>query len=270
MAIVLSTSPISALAFPFILGMLWGVGSVLFGLSVERIGVALTYSLIIGLTATLGSLLPLLLATSLPSQRVLMLFLAGILIMTIGLTVSAFAGMKREIQQKSRGFKLGLLIAVISGMTSPMLNMGFVYGRPILETAQALGIPEELSTLPVWIVVLLGGFSINFGYAAYLLLRRKTFILFAKNTRLPLLLSITSGIIFFSGLAIYGAASSLLNALGTSVGWALLMSLMIVVSNISSILTGEWKGSKRALRYQLTSILILILGISIMGTSFYL
>lgn len=190
--------------------------------------------------------------------------------MITGLVVSTFAGMKRVVQQKSGGFKLGLLIAVISGMTSPMLNMGFVYGHPILETARALGIPEELSTFPVWIVVLLGGFSINFGYAAYLLLRRKSFALFVKSTRFPLLVSITSGIIFFSSLAIYGAASSLLNALGTSVGWALLMSLVIVVSNVSGVLTGEWKGSKSALRYQLTSIVILIFGISTMGVSLYL
>ena len=150
-----------------------------------------------------------------------------------------------------------------------MLNIGFVYGIPIVETAQAHGI-SEFATLPVWIIVLLGGFLVNFGYAAYLLIKTKTFKLFAQNTKTNLVLSTVSGIFYFFGLAIYGIASSRLDTLGTSIGWALLMSLMIVISNLSSVLTGEWTGSRKALRYQLMSISILILGISVMGISFYL
>jgi len=117
---------------------------------------------------------------------------------------------------------------------------------------------------------LLGGFSVNFGYAAYLLLKTKTYKLFPEKTSTHLIFSVTSGVFFFSGLAIYGIASSLLAKLGTSIGWALLMSLMILISNLSSIIMGEWKNSKRALRYQLTSISILILGIAIMGLSLYI
>ena len=265
---ILLSSPASAIYNSFICGVLWGIGSVLFGLSIARIGLALTYSLIIGLTAAVGSLLPLLLAP-LPNLGVLALFATGILIMFLGLAVSAYAGMKRETEQKNRKFRLGLLLAVISGLTSPMLNIGFVYGIPIVETAQTHGI-TEFATLPVWIIVLLGGFLINFGYATYLLIKAKTFKLFAQKTKTPLILSITSGIFYFSGLSIYGIASSRLDTLGTSVGWALLMSLMIVISNLSGILTGEWTGSRKALRFQLTSISILILGISVMGISVYL
>jgi len=190
--------------------------------------------------------------------------------MFIGLAVSAYSGMKRETLQKSRGFKLGLILAMISGITSPMLNLGFVCGSPILETAKRFGASEEFATLPVWIIVLFGGFLVNFGYAVYLLIKAKTFKLFAQNIKIPLILSATSGIFFFSGLGIYGIATSLLDVLGTSIGWAFLMSSMIVISNFSSILTREWKDSKKALKYQLVSILILILGILIMGVSFYI
>lgn len=269
LAIILLSSPSSAVSTSFVLGILWGIGSLLFGLSIARIGLALSYSLIIGLTASLGSLLPLLLSP-LPNLRVLSLFSTGILLMFFGLVISAYAGKKRETDQKNRKFRLGLLLAVISGLTSPMLNIGFVYGAPIVETAKTHGVPQELATLPVWIIVLLGGLLVNFGYTAYLLIKTKTFKLFTQNTKKPLILSIISGIFYFSGIAIYGIASSLLNALGTSIGWALLMSLMIVISNLSSLLIGEWTGSRKALGYQLISILILILGISVMGLSFYL
>jgi hypothetical protein len=81
---------------------------------------------------------------------VLALFATGILIMFLGLAVSAYAGTKRETEQKNRKFRLGLLLAVISGLTSPMLNIGFVYGIPIVETAQTHGISGY--PLPVWMI----------------------------------------------------------------------------------------------------------------------
>ena len=267
-ATILLLSPINAIFNSLFFGILWGIGSVLFGLSVIRIGIALTYSLIIGLTAAIGSLLPMLL-THLPTLNVLVSFTFGILLLFLGLVFSGYAGIKREQQRKKR-FKLGLIIAVISGLTSPMLNIGFVYGNPILETALSLGVSAEFATIPLWIPILLGGFLVNFGYAAYLLIKAKTYKLFPENTCKHLILSLTSGIFFFSGLAIYGIASSLLNTLGTSIGWALLMSLMILISNLTSILTGEWKNSKKALKYQLISISILIIGMLIMGLSFYI
>ena len=267
-ATILLLSPINAIFNSLFFGILWGIGSVLFGLSVIRIGIALTYSLIIGLTAAIGSLLPMLL-THLPTLNVLVSFTLGILLMFLGLVFSGYAGIKREQQRKKR-FKLGLIIAVISGLTSPMLNIGFVYGNPILETALSLGVSAEFATIPLWIPVLLGGFLVNFGYASYLLIKAKTYKLFPENTCKHLILSLTSGILFFSGLAIYGIASSLLNTLGTSIGWALLMSLMILISNLTSILTGEWKNSKKALKYQLVSISILIIGMLIIGLSFYI
>ena len=62
--IILASSSVNTIAISFSCGILWGIGSVLFSLSIMRIGLALTYSLIIGLTASIGSLLPLLLDAS--------------------------------------------------------------------------------------------------------------------------------------------------------------------------------------------------------------
>lgn len=266
--IILSSSPNIAILLSFFCGILWGIGSVLFGLSVVRIGLALTYSLIIGLTAIVGSFLPLFL-DSFPSLGVLLPSILGMFVMFLGLTLSAYAGMKREKLQRRKKLKIGLILALISGLTSPMLNLGFVYGNPILQTAQSLGVMIEFASLPIWMIVLLGGFIVNFGYAIYLLIRSKTYKLFPRSIGNHFALSFTSGVFFFSGLTIYGVASSLLETLGASVGWALLMSLMIIISNFSSILMGEWKNCRKALRFQLISISILILGTSIMSLSFY-
>lgn len=266
---ILLSLPSGVLISSFFFGMLWGVGSVLFGLSVVRIGLALTYSLILGLTIVIGSLLPLFFDLSSVSAKVVLALSFGIVLIFSGLTISTCAGIKRERLQKGKGFKAGLVIAAVSGIMSPMLNIGFVYGQPIFETAKLFGVSERWATLPIWIVVLSGGFLINIGYAIYLLIKNNTFILFTEKIKIPLSVSVISGIFWFSGFGIYGVATSILGPLGVSVGWGLLMSLMIVVSNIWGILMKEWEGSKTALRYQLLSILVLILGIIVIAMGFY-
>lgn len=263
---VLITSPLDSVFFSFLFGMLWGLGSVLFGLSVTKIGLSLSYSLILGLVIIIGSLLPLFSAPLV--SKVISTLLFGILFIFIGLAISTYAGIKRDGFKTGKGFKTGLIIAVVSGITSPMLNIGFIYGRPILETAKSSGASNASATLPIWIIVLFGGFLVNIGYAIYLLITNKTFDLFVSKVKTPLFVSVVSGTFWFSGFGIYGVATSHLGSLGTSAGWGLLMSLMIIISNIWGILTKEWKDNSKALKYQLISILVSILGVVIIAMSF--
>jgi hypothetical protein len=58
--VVYSSSPRRDLALLALFGMGWGVGAILFGLGMDRLGMALGYPVIMGLIASLGSLIPLL------------------------------------------------------------------------------------------------------------------------------------------------------------------------------------------------------------------
>src|ERR1700737_2365847 len=49
----------TTLAKVFAFGLLWGVGATLFGLGISRVGMALGFALVLGITASFGSLLPL-------------------------------------------------------------------------------------------------------------------------------------------------------------------------------------------------------------------
>lgn len=40
-------------------GFLWGIGGILFGLSVSYVGLSLTYGIVMGLAGSIGSLVPL-------------------------------------------------------------------------------------------------------------------------------------------------------------------------------------------------------------------
>src|SRR6266403_5530710 len=42
----------------FLFGLLWGVGATLFGLAISRVGMALGFALILGITSSFGSLIP--------------------------------------------------------------------------------------------------------------------------------------------------------------------------------------------------------------------
>src|SRR4029079_13781218 len=57
---VYSASPVKDLAVLALFGLGWRVGAVLFGLGMERLGMALGYPIIMGLIASLGALIPLL------------------------------------------------------------------------------------------------------------------------------------------------------------------------------------------------------------------
>src|ERR1700677_1805572 len=57
---VYAASPAHDLALLALFGMGWGLGAVLFGLGMDKLGMALGYPIIMGLIAGLGAMIPLL------------------------------------------------------------------------------------------------------------------------------------------------------------------------------------------------------------------
>jgi L-rhamnose-H+ transport protein len=254
---------------------MWGIGSVLFGLSVVRIGVTLTYSIIISMTGVLGTIIPLFLNRTLPPFQTLVILTTGLLVMLLGLLISGYAGALREKRQKegktshSKTYWIGLMIAIVSGIMSPMLNVGFSSGKQISEVALKFGASASNATLPIWVVVLFGGFLINIGYALYLLFMNKSFVFFLYPNIRPTVSAILSGLFWFGGIGLFGIATVALGSLGTSVGWAILMGSMIIVSSFWGIVIGEWKGTRKALQVQVASVLILVVGIVIIASALF-
>ena len=74
---------------------------------------------------------------------------------------------------------------------------------------------------------------------------------------------------WFGGFGLFGIATVFLGNLGTSVGWAMLMSSIIAISTLWGMLTGEWKGVKRAFNIQILSVLALIMGVVIISFTLF-
>jgi L-rhamnose-H+ transport protein len=75
------------------------------------------------------------------------------------------------------------------------------------------------------------------------------------------------GVLWMAGMALYGIGANRLGRLGPSLGWAILMSSMVLVANALGVLTGEWHAAPSRARRQLALGLALLL-VAIAGLGF--
>jgi L-rhamnose-H+ transport protein len=258
------------LALAALFGLGWGVGSVLFGLGVARVGTALAFAIIISLSAAVGALVPMavLHPDQIGSARGALLFL-GLAIVIVGVTLCSRAGMLKESAlgiQKTGSFTRGLVICIASGVTSPMMNFSLAFGSPISAEAARLGANPANASIAILAVAISSGFLVNAGYCLYLLSRNDSW---RSLTLRGVLLTILMGFLWMFGMFFYGLGATRLGQYGSVLGWPLFMTVMVLVANLWGILTGEWTGAGRsALRYQAlgNAVMIVALVVIALGT----
>ena len=184
----------------------WGLGSTLFGIGTAAVGNSLGFSIILGLTATLGSVIVM---VALHRDALLtpvgVYNLVGLAITVLGLAGCGYAGMRKEREQAAAeasqrllkieepqeeggggpqlGFCAGMVICLLSGALSPMLNLALAFGNDgtavpgggmqeqathemqmhgVTHTAQI-----RYSNNPTWCIGVGAGFFVNIGYCCY-------------------------------------------------------------------------------------------------------
>jgi len=270
---VYTGAPASAVIKVLLFGILWGVGATLFGLGISRVGLALGFALILGITASFGSLLPMAILhpDQLTTKRGLALIL-GTLVMVIGLTFLALAGRARERdagsgENQHSGFTVGLMICIFSGIFSSMLNFSFVFGDELRMRALQLGTPSTMAANPIWALAVSGGFLANFLYCVRLLNKNRTWSVFRQgNVGLHWLLGIAMGLLWFGGTLTYGVGASFMGLLGGIIGWPIFMTIDIIAALFWGAVSGEWKGAtRRTLAYNWAGVAVLLLAIAIIS-----
>lgn len=270
---VISSAPSQAIWIGALFGFLWGIGGIMFGKSIPYIGISLTYGIVMGSCSAVGSLIPLFQIESATSLPAFPLIIVGVIVMLIGVAVTAYAGVKRDkITQKENtgaiNLKVGLTIAIISGVLSALLNVGFVNAQPVGETAEAAGVIARNSSLAVWVVVLVGAYVMNAGYAIVLLTKNRTWSSFSvPNSGKAYMWAIVAGLFWFGALGIYGQGATLMGDMGPVIGWPILLGVSLIVSNIWAYLNNEWKGASKPFAWLLFGLLILIVATAILGYS---
>jgi L-rhamnose-H+ transport protein len=230
-------------------GFGWGTAQVLFGLAVDAIGIALTFSLVLGTSAAVGALVPLI---RLHPERLNTLtghyMLAGVALMIAGVLVCAVAGSRREKTMRMRGgpqkrTTLGLALAILCGLGAAFVNFGLAFGAPLVDAAQAFGTNELNASNAVWLPLMLAGAVPNILYCLWLLRKNGTGNRFDHGGAGHWGLAFAMAICWFGSTVLYGLSASKLGAWGAVLGWPLFMSLIVITACVLGMVTGEWLGA---------------------------
>jgi L-rhamnose-proton symport protein (RhaT) len=267
---IIGNAPQNAIMLAMLFGFLWGIGGIMFGVSVPYIGISLTYGIVMGLASSVGSLIPLFQMENATAQPAFPYVIAGVTVMLIGVGITAIAGIKRDKVKNggssSNNIVKGLTIASICGVLSALLNVGFANASPVAEVAENAGIITRNSSLAAWIVVLGGAYLMNAGYSIFLLFKNKSWNSFGvKKSGKAYIWAIVAGLSWFAALGVYGQGSALLGDIGPVIGWPILLGLSLIISNIWALLSGEWKGASKAFGLLIIGLAVLILASVILG-----
>ncbi len=259
---VVAACPKDAIFRTLGLGIVYGVGGVTFGLGIRYIGFSLNYAIAIGISAGLGTLLPLIWHpnngfvwlivdkfSNVPGRVVL----AGILISLGGIALCGLAGVLREHSggdsPSQYSFKIGVPLAVAAGILSAVFNFSLLAGEPLEKAAVAAGASELLKMNAIYPFSNGGTFITNFIWCVFLIQRNGTG---SQLFRLPekrvstlgfyYLMAALSGAFWYCQFFFYGMGHANMGTRYGFTSWALHMAMLILFSNLYGWLFREWEG----------------------------
>ena len=283
--IIASTVP-SIKTVTYIMGLIWGVGGLTYGLGVRYLGMSLGNSITLGFCSAFGALVPSIYYNFYPVEGKVsftdmisntggQMVLFGVLVCLIGIAISGKAGMLKEAdfatghEDKDKDFSLvkGLIIAIISGILSSFFNFGIEAGKPMADEAVRQGFNPLFQNNVTYIVILWGGLTTNFIWCMYLNFKNKSFKDYT-NTATPIaknvLISSIAGTMWFIQFFFYGMGESKLGNGASS--WILHMATIILTANFWGFYLKEWTGvSKKTFRTFLWGIGLILASIFIVG-----
>lgn len=283
------------LAWTYLFGCLWGLGGLTFGLTMRYLGMSLGMGVALGYCAAFGTLLPpvaklfipfipcdetiVQIASTLPGQ----ITLIGVLACLVGIGLAAMAGLSKEREMdepakteavKEFNFPRGMAVATFSGVMSACFAFALTAAKPIGESSLLAGTDMIWTGLPKLVVVLIGGFTTNFLWCAYLHVRNGTAYQYLSGTvrdghaslagaggehgaaapgtpadgdpRVPMLgnyaFSALAGTIWYLQFFFYTMGETQMGRFGFA-SWTLHMASIIIFSTMWGWIFHEWKGA---------------------------
>lgn len=273
---VLTEAPSSAFWAAFILGATYGFGGLSFGYAIRNIGYSLTYTISIGISAVLGTIVPLIISGKVVEQFSKTgggIVLAGMMISIVGVAMCGRAGFLKEknLAQKEGKSKLGfnmkkgLFLTLIAGTLSAVWGISLELGQPISDIAAKYGAGHFegnaklivssmgcLVTNLTWFIVA----TIKDGSIKSLWQRKKVGNKkFFGNYALASL----AGSLWYTQFFFYGLGHVKMGSFQFA-SWVLHMSMLIFFSYIIGVIMKEWGGVKRRTYVTLIIALLVLVG----------
>lgn len=282
---ILTSAPSQAFWGAFLLGAVYGFGGMSFGLAIKHIGYSLTYTLAIGISSVLGTLLPLTFLGGLSehfSRPGAGIVIVGMIVSIVGVVLCGWAGFKKERdidalsgQKSTFNMTKGLFLAIIAGFLSGVFNISLEIGQPIADIAAQKGAGHFEGNAKM-IVSTAGCFLVNFIWFIVLGIKHKTLKEFTSKSGISWstrfknsLWSALAGSLWFFQFFFYGLGHVKMGHF-QFVSWALHMSMLIFFSYMVGVLMKEWKNvSKKTYILLIIALLILVASFIITGYGSY-
>lgn len=280
-------APASVVSFTFLMGLLWGIGGLTYGLGVRYLGMSLGNSVTLGFCAAFGAIVPPVYYTINPVEGKISLFdimatpggqlvLLGVVICIVGIAISGKAGMNKEKEISAEESKKsvaefslvkGLIIAIFSGILSSFMNFGIEAGKPMADASVVAGNNPLFANNVSYVVIMLGGLLTNLVWTSILSIKNRSYTDFSDKTAPRLknvIFSAMAGTTWFLQFFFYGMGESKMGNGASS--WILHMSTIILTANMWGIYRKEWKGtSKNTKTTFVIGILVIISSVFIVG-----
>lgn len=279
---VLSAAPLRDELVAVATGITWGFGAVMFGLGVSAVGISMANTLVLAISASVGSFLPMLILAPervrQPQGEVIML---GTAVAIAGIVCCGYAGILRERSERehqdvpremvgqARPMWVGLLLCIGGGLISALFNIGYSLSQGIAKTAVRMGDGPFAGSNVIWLLILVSGAFSNLAYCAYLFRKNRSWSSSFRPGGAPLYgLAILMGVLWCCGIFSYGAAAPKLGKLGPAIGWPIGTTATMLTANVWGFVTGEWKFAQPSTRgWMITGLAILLASIGILGWS---
>jgi len=253
--LVLSQAPSDRMLFAFLMGIAYGVGGTAFNISIRYIGFSLTYSIAVGLSSILGTIVPPLVrgqVAAIVGRPGSAWVLAGIAAGALGIAICGVAGRLKErdldaVAGKRGEFSLikGLTLSLVAGIFSAVYGLALEVAAPVADVAERLGAGVWKGNVS-YIFVNSGAFLTAVVFSLYLARKNRSI---GELVALPAevgtqrvtrnhLLALMTGTLWYGQFFFYNLGHVHLGQQYEFCSWAIHMIMLVLFSNLLAILTG--------------------------------
>lgn len=281
---VFAEADTSVLVNATLLGSIYGFGGMCFGLAIRHIGYSLTYTISIGISAILGTIVPLIMHGELikkfdaPGGNIVFL---GMFFALIGIVICGIAGYKKEKDLKGLkvegsepltfDMKKGLTLTIIAGVLSAVFGISLEVGEPLSVIAEANGAGQFQGNAKL-ILSTGGAFITNLIWFTIVGLKKGTLkqLIDVKGIgvstyTLNVGMSILTGALWYGQFFFYGIGHTNMGDFGFA-SWVIHMSMLIFFSYIVGIIMKEWtQVSKKTNTVLIVALVVLITSFVVMA-----
>jgi L-rhamnose-H+ transport protein len=281
---IYKTVPAEILMRVFVLGAVYGIGNLSFGLSLRYLGISLGYALSLGLILAIGTLIPPMIDGRL---KIMIdssggnLLIAGVAIACLGIALSGMAGYLKDsmtsITERQKAgnefdFVKGVFAAILVGVTGSAMSLGMEQGRPVADYFEKSGADALFTTIPIMLILLSGTLVTTIIWCLFLGIRNRSLTDYVKCETPKALVSnyifaLLAGLLWFMQFIFYGMGKSKMGPF-TFTSWGILVGLTIVFATLWGLYRKEWRGvSRKVYILMVLSMLIIILSSYLIGIS---